>query len=95
MKAGIKFSDIKVCEDNKLICDGHHRYLASLLANAPIGKNTSFTKSDITEWKSIVFEEDEWDNPEELHVINQQDAAYNNIKLDKIMKLLEEGVALN
>ena len=31
MSAGINFSAIKV--ENNLICDGHHRYLASLFAN--------------------------------------------------------------
>lgn len=35
MLAGIKFTEIKV--DDRLICDGHHRYLASLLANYTLG----------------------------------------------------------
>lgn len=34
MSAGIKFPSIKV--ESNLICDGHHRYIASILANFPL-----------------------------------------------------------
>lgn len=59
MVAGIKFSGIKVADN--LICDGHHRYLASLLANAIIEQlPTSITSAtNIIDWQLVIFEEDD------------------------------------
>ena len=46
-----------------MICDGHHRYVASLLAKLPIDfvpyKITGAT--DVIAWNSVVFVEDDWD----------------------------------
>lgn len=59
MSAGIKFSGIKV--ENNLICDGHHRYIASILANFPLeripGSVTLATTA--VNLKSVTFEEEE------------------------------------
>jgi len=61
MSAGIKFSGIKV--ENNLICDGHHRYIASNLANFALeripGNITSATTA--FDWKSVTFEDEDWD----------------------------------
>ena len=88
MCAGIKFSSIRV-EDN-LICDGHHRYLASLLSQCQLeripGKTTSAT--EIVSWDLVLFE-DEWEEPEEINKFNKQDAVYNNINIDVIDNLLK------
>jgi len=58
MKIGIKFSGIKV--DGDLIIDGHHRYLASLLAGVCLEKHpsnkTSATK--VLEWNMVEFVEE-------------------------------------
>lgn len=89
MTAGIKFSGIKV-EDN-LICDGHHRYLASILANFPLervpSKKTSAT--NIIDWKSVIFDEEDWDTHAKIKMLNEQDAEYNNIPVEKIVELLK------
>lgn len=89
MTAGIRFSGIKV-EDN-LICDGHHRYLASILANFPLeripGNKTSATNP--VDWKSVIFEEEDWDTTAKINMLNEQDAAYNNISIEKIVELLK------
>jgi hypothetical protein len=89
MTAGIKFSGIKV--EGNLICDGHHRYLASILANFPLekipGNKTSTTFP--VDWKSIGFEEDDWDTPAKINMLNKQDAEYNNIPIEKIIDLLK------
>ncbi|GAB3025638.1 hypothetical protein GCM10027051_33000 [Niabella terrae] len=89
MKAGIKFPGIKV-EDN-LICDGHHRYLASILANFHLdripGSKTSATSP--VHWKSVVFEEEDWDTPAKINMLNEQDAEYNSIPIEKIVELLK------
>ena len=61
MTVGIKFPAIKI--ENNLICDGHHRYIASILSNFKldivIGKLTSATTSIL--WESVIFDEEDWD----------------------------------
>ena len=89
MLVGIKFSGIKV--ENNLICDGHHRYLASLLANFTIERvptsGTSATR--LVEWKLVVFEDKDWDTQAKINMLNEQDANYNNIPIEKIVELLK------
>lgn len=89
MSVGIKFSGIKV--DNNVICDGHHRYIASLLANFPIetvpGRTTSATIT--THWKSISLEIEEWDTDVKVRMLNEQDAEFNNIPIDELVALLK------
>ena len=89
MSAGIKFSGIKV--ENSLICDGHHRYIASILANFPLeripGNVTSATTA--VHWESVTFEAEDWDTSAKINMLNEQDADYNNIPIDKIIELLK------
>jgi hypothetical protein len=89
MSAGIKFSGIKV--EDKLICDGHHRYIASILANFPLERiagNTTSATSPV-DWESVTFEEEDWDTEAKVNMLNMQDAEYNNIAIDKIVELLK------
>jgi len=79
MSAGINFPGIKV--ENKLICDGHHRYLASLLANFAIERiqATGTLATIAAEWKSVVFEEEDCEfagNVKSFHA-NRQRLAKN------------------
>ena len=89
MKIGIKFSAIKV--DGDLIIDGHHRYLASLLAEVCLEKHpsnrTSATK--VSEWHIVEFDEDDWDTEAKILFLNQKDAIYNGITLEKLQELLK------
>jgi hypothetical protein len=89
MSAGIKFAGIKV--ENGLICDGHHRYIASLLANYPLerfsGSTTSATQK--VQWESVIFENEDWDTQAKINMLNEQDAAYNNMPIEKIIELLK------
>ena len=89
MSAGIKFSEIKV--ENNLICDGHHRYIASLLANFSLERIQGNVTSATTEiqWKAVIFEDEDWDTEAKINMLNQQDAIYNNILLAKIIELLK------
>lgn len=88
MSAGIKFPGIKV--ENNLICDGHHRYVAAILANFPLermpGIVASATKA--INWESIIFEDEDWDTPAKINMLNEHDADYNNIPIEKIADLL-------
>lgn len=79
MSAGIKFMGIKV--ENGLICDGHHRYIASLLANVPLEK----IPGNLTGATVVV----DWDTPGRIYMLNQQDAEYNNVEIEEIIELLK------
>jgi len=89
MAAGIEFAGIKV--ENNLICDGHHRYVASILANFTLerisGSSTSATVK--VNWESVTFDEEDWDTLAKINMLNEQDAHYNNIPIDKIVELLK------
>lgn len=88
MLVGINFSSIKV--KNNFICDGHHRYIASILADFPLesieGNITSATK--IIPWEQVYFEEEDWDTATKIDMLNEQDAIFNNIPIKKITELL-------
>lgn len=89
MLAGIKFDPIKV--NDKLICDGHHRYLASLFAGYPL-HTIPYPKTSATEmvpWTDVYFEEEDWDTIVKINVLNKQDAEYNNLSLDKLLEMLK------
>jgi hypothetical protein len=86
MIIGIKFKEIKV--ENNLICDGHHRYLASCLAQCAIEQTASISTSLAIDWKSIDFDEEDWDTEAKIRVLNEQDANYNDIPMEKLVELL-------
>lgn len=89
MSAGIKFSGIKVYDN--LICDGHHRFIASILADFPIDRipGSKTMATCIVDWDSVIFEENDWDSPSEIDRLNHQDADFNNIPMEKIVELLK------
>lgn len=89
MKIGIKFAEIKI--DNGLICDGHHRYIASLLANVKIATTQSLRTSASQEisWQLVNFDENDWDSTIKINLLNQQDASYNDISLETLMEMLK------
>ncbi len=89
MKIGIKFAEIKI--DNGLICDGHHRYLASLLADVrvPITKSFRTTASQEISWHSIDFDENDWDSTTKINLLNQQDALFNNISVESLVEIMK------
>lgn len=85
----IKFPIIKVDED--LIIDGHHRYLAALIANKSLDIIPSFRSSatEITKWKDIKLDISDWDTEAKILLLNKQDAKYNSIELDEIIEFLK------
>ena len=91
MKLGIPMPGIKVCDH--LICDGHHRYVASLLAKAELWREcTHKTSATIaTRWEEVLFVADDWDvhRQQEIIRINQQDARYLQITLHELLKMLD------
>ena len=84
---GIKFDDIKVCET--LIIDGHHRYVSSLLANIKLDEAKSSKTSATIEydWTEVEFVEEEWDTEDKITRLNELDAEFNNMSIEKIIEL--------
>lgn len=89
MSNGIKFSPIKVCEG--LIIDGHHRYIGSILAKYNIDSVPSY-KSMATlayDWSDVEFVNEEWDTPAKIRMLNELDAKFNEIAIEKLIKIIE------
>jgi hypothetical protein len=89
MLIGIKFSSIKIVDN--LIIDGHHRYLASRLANVELDRVMSSITSatQITEWSLIDYVNEDWDTQAKIKMLNEEDAEYNKLPIDKIVDLLK------
>ena len=90
MLLGLKFDPIKI--DDGLICDGHHRYMASLLASVSL-ETRPYLKTSATivvPWDSVSFEEQDWDTPAKIDMLNEDDAAYNEIEIKTLLKLLKD-----
>jgi len=89
MMGGIQFRAIRI--DDRVICDGHHRFIASLFADYPLertaGKSTSATQ--VITWNQVSFEEEDWDTTAKINLLNEQDAAYNNLSIERILEMLE------
>ncbi|MBW8683423.1 hypothetical protein [Chitinophaga rhizophila] len=87
MKGGMRFSDILVT--NGYICNGHHRYIASLLAEVPIGRSQGITAlPDIVHWESVKLDPNNWDTKDKIKMLNEQDAKFNNTEYENIAHLL-------
>jgi hypothetical protein len=87
MMNGIKFEAVKVNGD--FIIDGHHRYISSELAKNEI-KKTSYPKTSATieySWNDVEFVAEEWDTDYKILYLNQLDAKYNDLSLEKMIEL--------
>ena len=87
MKSGIKFSAIKV--DENLIIDGHHRYIASIMAEVPLELSPSNMTSATTiiDWSQILLDSEDWDTTAKINMLNAIDAEFNNISFEKLDEL--------
>lgn len=86
---GIQFDAIKVCDD--CIVDGHHRYVSAILAKVTlIEVPSSKTSATIVyPWDDVMFVEEEWDTPEKIHRLNELDAEFNNITLERLITITQ------
>ncbi len=89
MSIGIKFPSIKV--DGNLIIDGHHRYIASLLAGTTLDTVPSSKTSAtiVIEWDTVILVTEDWDTDAKIKMLNEEDANFNGIEIDKITELLK------
>lgn len=64
MRNGAQFTGISV--NDGVIIEGHHRYVASVIVEVELGivpaNRTSATV--VTEWRTVSFSEEDWDNPQ-------------------------------
>ena len=76
MRFGIEFQGIKV--DGDLIIDGHHRYLASLIAGISLDRYPSFRTSatEVSEWSIVRLETEDWETEDEIEEWNEKDACF-------------------
>lgn len=49
---------------------------------------TSGTRS----WRTVIVEESDWDTAEEVRKLNQANAHYNSITLERVLKILEQKI---
>lgn len=89
MLLGIKFDDIKI--DDDLIIDGHHRYVSSILSNIKLGCVKSSKTSATIEynWENVEFVNEEWDTEDKIRRLNEIDAEFNNISIEKILEIIK------
>ncbi|MGB0880722.1 MAG: hypothetical protein ACPGTO_09165, partial [Polaribacter sp.] len=87
MRNGIKFDAIKVCDT--LIIDGHHRYISSILTKIELDQTKSYKTSATIEyeWVDVEFVEEEWDTKHKIKRLNELDAEFNNISLEKLIEM--------
>jgi hypothetical protein len=89
MKAGLtNFDAIKVADG--LIIDGHHRFIASIIAQVEIDKFLYSTNHNQIsyEWKDVILSTNEYDSPEKISYHNFNDAKRNGITIQEIEKIL-------
>lgn len=89
MILNLKFSSIQI--DDGVIIDGHHRYVASLLANYDLdrvpGLRSQAKKTFY--WSDVVLTNDDWDTPAKVKLLNEQDTKYNDISLEVLLERIE------
>jgi uncharacterized protein (DUF1015 family) len=83
----IKFEIVKVNEN--IIIDGHHRYISSELAKSKIEKTTypKISATIVYSWNDVVFVNEEWDTDYKILYLNQLDAKYNDLSLEKMIEI--------
>lgn len=89
MRIGIKLRGIKL--EGDLIIDGHHRYIASLLAEYALESipSNSTSATTVTKWDEVELVESDWDTSAKILMLNEQDASYNDISLEKLVDMLK------
>jgi hypothetical protein len=73
------------------IIDGHHRYLASMLAGIPLdtvptGKSSATL---VTKWSEVMLVLDDWDTEAKIKMLNEIDASFNGMAVELLTELLQ------
>lgn len=88
MSAGLLLPSIQVCEN--LIINGHHRYIAAILAGYQLGRVTSIKSGakQPMEWKLLTIADEDWDMSSDIKMFNEEDAKYNDLDLEDIIGII-------
>lgn len=88
MKMGIKFSGIKVEGDQ--IIDGHHRFVASLMAGVALDRfpSSSSSATVVIGWNKVKFDEKDWDTLAKINMLNALDARFNGLTQEQMEELV-------
>jgi hypothetical protein len=86
MMLGLLFGSIQVAEN--AIINGHHRYLASLLADYTLDQTPCIRPRAKTnfDWTSVKLVDNDWDTEAKIKALNCQDAKYNDISLEELLE---------
>jgi hypothetical protein len=89
MMLNLKFDSIQV--DNGVIINGHHRYLASKLANFNLDQVPGLKSSakELIDWQLVKLVEDDWDTDYKIKRLNEEDAKYNGISIEELLAQLD------
>ena len=89
MRIGLRFDSIQVAEYS-MIVNGHHRYLASLLAETKLDRVTypKTSAKEVTPWENVELVDTDWDTPTKIKMLNRQDADYNGMTLEQLTELI-------
>ena len=89
MTLKLLFRSIQVAEN--VIIDGHHRYLASMLANYKLEQTPCIKPQAKTnfDWKSVKLVDEDWDTDAKIKNLNYQDAKYNDMTLEELLEKIK------
>lgn len=89
MVLNLKFDSIQV--DKGVIINGHHRYLASKLANFNLDQVLGLRSSakELIDWQDVILVEDDWDTDAKIKRLNEEDARYNGMSVEELLAQLD------
>lgn len=89
MSSGLLMPSIQI--DKNVIINGHHRYIASILAKYPLVRVTSIRSSakQQVEWKLVTIVEEDWDSRYDIEMYNTEDAKFNGLTLEDIVGIIK------
>ena len=89
MRLNLRFGSVQV--DKGAILNGHHRYLASRLADFPLDQvpGIKTAAKQLIDWQNVELVEDDWDTEAKIRHLNKEDARYNGMSLEELLAKLD------
>ncbi|GMQ35528.1 hypothetical protein [Algoriphagus taiwanensis] len=89
MILNLRFGSIQI--DEGVILNGHHRYLASKLANFNLDRIQGIRSSakELIDWQNVILVEEDWDTEAKIRLLNEEDARLNEMSLEELLALLD------
>ena len=90
MKIGLVLRDtIRI--HGKLIIDGHHRYIASIMAGYTLDQVqwSSTSAKEPIGWEAVALMEEDIESEQEIRAMNEIDAQYNSLTIEELTERLK------